>query len=245
MVRNPNYAQIAFDFVDAVAALQDGSSILKALKTAAGQLGFTSFIVTGLPLPNRPLEPLVLLNAWPQEWFRRYIAMDYFRRDPVSQQALVTSSPFVWREIPTAFSQAPEATQLMGEAREFGLADGFCVPIYSITGWQAGLSFASDREIDISQRERAAMHLMAITAHGRIRALHGEATPANPKLTPREREVLTWAAAGKTAWETSEILSVAEKTVRAHLESIRRKLNVVTTTQAVAMALLIGELQPY
>jgi LuxR family quorum sensing-dependent transcriptional regulator len=245
MVRNPNYAQIAFDFVDAVDALETGSSILEALKSAAGQLGFDSFIVTGLPLPNRPLEPLVLLNAWPQEWFRRYIAMDYFRRDPVSQQALVTSSPFVWGEIPAVFSQSREADQLMGEAREFGLADGFCVPIYSITGWQAGLSFASDQNVDISPRERAAMHLMAITAHGRIRALHGEAAPANPKLTAREREVLTWAAAGKTAWETSEILNLAEKTVRTHLESIRRKLNVVTTTQAVAMALLNGELQPY
>jgi DNA-binding CsgD family transcriptional regulator len=57
--------------------------------------------------------------------------------------------------------------------------------------------------------------------------------------------VLTWAAAGKSAWETSCILAVAEKTVRAHLESVRQKLNVATTTQAVATALRTGELQPY
>jgi LuxR family quorum sensing-dependent transcriptional regulator len=132
----------------------------------------------------------------------------------------------------------------MSEAKEFGLADGFCVPIYSITGWQAALSFASESSVDLSRRELAALHLMAITAHGRLRALHADPQPTAPRLTAREREVLTWAAAGKTAWETSEILEIAEKTVRAHLESVRKKLNVVTTTQAVAMALVTDELQP-
>jgi LuxR family quorum sensing-dependent transcriptional regulator len=218
---------------------------MAALKTAAADLGFSSFIVTGLPLPHRPLEPLVMLNAWPEEWFRRYIERDYFRRDPVSQQALVTSSPFIWAEVPPVFGSAEEAAELMGEARELGLTDGFCVPICSITGWQAGLSFGADRRVDLSRRELAALHLIAITAHGRLRALHGEPELAAPKLTPREREVLTWAAAGKTAWETSCILSLSEKTVRAHLESIRQKLGVATITQAVAKALRTGELQPY
>jgi LuxR family quorum sensing-dependent transcriptional regulator len=245
MVRNPRYAQIAFDFVDKVDTLRDGQSILEALKAAVGELGFSSFIITGLPLPNRPLEPLVLLNAWPTEWFDRYIRNDFFRKDPVAQQALVSSSPFVWRNVAPVFSATKTATDFMSEAKEFGLTDGFCVPLYSITGWQAALSFASDKPIDLSQRELAAMHLIAITAHGRLRALQGDAFPKGPRLTAREREVLTWTAAGKTAWETSEILGVAEKTVRAHLENVRIKLNVATTTQAVAMALLTGELQPY
>jgi LuxR family quorum sensing-dependent transcriptional regulator len=84
MVKHPGYADTAFAFVEQVEALRDGPAILEALKAAVGELGFSSFIVTGLPLPNRPLEPLVILNAWPQEWFARYLEKDYFRRDPVA-----------------------------------------------------------------------------------------------------------------------------------------------------------------
>ena len=63
------------------------------------------------------------------------------------------------------------------------------------------------------------------------------------RLTPREREVLAWAAAGKSAWETATILSISQKTVTHHLNHIRRKLGFVKTTQAVVVALQAGELQ--
>ena len=64
------------------------------------------------------------------------------------------------------------------------------------------------------------------------------------KLTPRKHEVLTWAAVGKSAWETSALLGISEATVITHLDHIRRKLNVATTTRAV-VALQTGELQLY
>jgi LuxR family transcriptional regulator, quorum-sensing system regulator BjaR1 len=245
MREHQRFDRIAFDFVERIDSFGTADEVLAELKNVVERLGFASFIVTGLPLPHRPLEPLVMLSAWPPEWFERYMKRDYFRKDPVSQQALVTSSPFIWRDVPPVFSAAREAVELMGEAREFGLVDGFCVPLYGITGWQAGLSFGTDRAVDLGRRQLAALHLIAISAHGRMRALHGEPDLPAPRLTPREREVLAWVAAGKTAWETSCILHVAEKTVRAHLESIRQKLNVASITQAVASALRSGELQPY
>jgi LuxR family quorum sensing-dependent transcriptional regulator len=245
MARNLGCAEIAFDFVERAEDLHDAEAVLTALKRAVETLGLTSFIVTGLPLPKRSLEPLVMLHAWPAGWYERYIERDYFRRDPVAQHLLTTSNPFRWGDVPSVRSGRADTETFMGEAREFGLADGYCVPIYSITGWQAAISFGSDRALRLGPRELAALHLLAITAYGRVRALHGQSRLPAPRLTPREREVLTWAAAGKSAWETSCILNVAEKTVRAHLESIRQKLNVATTTQAVAVALRSGDLQPY
>jgi LuxR family quorum sensing-dependent transcriptional regulator len=90
----------------------------------------------------------------------------------------------------------------------------------------------------------AAAYLLALTVSGRLRILHGEERSVRKRLTPREREVLTWAAAGKSAWETSVLLGISEATVITHLEHIRRKLNVANTTHAVVVALQIGELQP-
>ena len=56
-------------------------------------------------------------------------------------------------------------------------------------------------------------------------------------LTPREREVLSWAAQGKSAWETGEILGIAKRTVDEHVQTASRKLNAVNRTQAVVAAL--------
>lgn len=60
------------------------------------------------------------------------------------------------------------------------------------------------------------------------------------ELTTRERETLTWAAAGKSYWETSVILGISERTVRFFMSNARRKLNVATNTQAVAEAVWRG-----
>jgi DNA-binding CsgD family transcriptional regulator len=53
-------------------------------------------------------------------------------------------------------------------------------------------------------------------------------------LTPREREVLSWVARGKTNPEIAELLWLAPSTVRKHLENVYGKLGVSTRTAAVA-----------
>jgi LuxR family quorum sensing-dependent transcriptional regulator len=173
----------------------------------------------------------------------RYSSRNYFEVDPVGQNVLATSSPFLWSDAPDQRDKSL-SRQMLGEAAEFGLRDGFCVPIHGATGWQSAFSFAHDRQIDASPGKLAAAHLLALTVSGRLRILHGEERYARKGLTPREREVLTWAAAGKSAWETSALLGISEATVITHLDHIRRKLNAANTTHAVVVAMQIGELQP-
>lgn len=57
-----------------------------------------------------------------------------------------------------------------------------------------------------------------------------------PALTAREREVLLWAAQGKTAWETSAILGISPKTVEFHLGNCGRKLGSATKAQTILAA---------
>jgi LuxR family transcriptional regulator, quorum-sensing system regulator BjaR1 len=235
------YIERVFDFVERCQDLTSTDAVMEELQSIVAELGFSSFIVTGLPLPNRPLEPLVLLSSWPADWFERYTTQDYFQIDPVGQNVFATTSPFRWGDAPYRKDKDLSRT-MMGEAVEFGLVDGFCVPIYTATGWQSAFSFASERRLDVGPKELAAAHLLALTAHGRLRALLGEEPCVRQRLTQREREVLAWAAAGKSAWETSTILGISEATVITHLENTRRKLHVANTTQAVVAALQSGEL---
>jgi DNA-binding CsgD family transcriptional regulator len=55
-------------------------------------------------------------------------------------------------------------------------------------------------------------------------------------LTPRELEVLTWAAQGKSAWEIGVILGITKRTVDEHIHTAMRKLEAANRTQAVAIA---------
>lgn len=55
-------------------------------------------------------------------------------------------------------------------------------------------------------------------------------------LTPREREVLGWVAAGKTNAQIAQILSAMPRTVAKHRERIYEKLGVETRTAAAMRA---------
>lgn len=55
-------------------------------------------------------------------------------------------------------------------------------------------------------------------------------------LTPRETEVLSWLAKGKTNRDIAEILGMSPRTVNKHLEHIFEKLGVETRAAAAALA---------
>jgi DNA-binding CsgD family transcriptional regulator len=55
-------------------------------------------------------------------------------------------------------------------------------------------------------------------------------------LTPRERDVLRWVAAGKTDRDIGAILAISPRTVHKHLQHVYEKLGVETRTAAVMRA---------
>jgi len=83
---------------------------------------------------------------------------------------------------------------------------------------------------------------MSVFAHGRLRALSKPASIGPRRLSDIEAEMLRWAARGKTAWETSQILHISERNVRWHLEETQRKLMTKNKTATVAVALVNREI---
>ncbi len=61
-----------------------------------------------------------------------------------------------------------------------------------------------------------------------------------PELSEREKEVVSWLKKGKSSWEVSVILNITERTVNFHVRNIMHKLNAVSRTQAVAVAMEQG-----
>ena len=104
---------------------------------------------------------------------------------------------------------------------------------------------------DFSERERDLLEMVrphlatlyrqsyALAEAQRALAASGEPSPlaqgpadAMACLTPREREVLGWVAAGKTNAQIATILGAMPRTVAKHLERIFEKLGVETRTAA-------------
>src|SRR5258706_1854021 len=94
----------------------------------------------------------------------------------------------------------------------------------------------SDREcalLDLVREPLAALYRNLLT---RNRDRGFAALP----VTPREREVLSWLAAGKTDKDIGEILGMSPRTVQKHLQHIYDKLGVETRTAAGVRAMEMG-----
>jgi len=61
-------------------------------------------------------------------------------------------------------------------------------------------------------------------------------------VSSREREILTAAAAGKNSSEIGGTLGISKTTVDNHIGKILKKMNVSTRSQAIALALQIGQI---
>ena len=233
--------QDTFDGIARLGEVKTAEGVVEELRKLGSLFGYENFCIAGrLPQPGERFAPYVLVSGWPEGWMRRYDENGYAHVDPVMAQIRRTSLPVVWREVPYDRSD-PAPSRVMNESPEFGLVEGVSVPISTPRGFKAGVSFSA-RKLRLTKGERAALHLVAVYAEGRARALRdGEELPTPaPVLSPRELECLKWAAEGLTAWEISVILSLSHRTVEQYLASAAAALGAVNRVQAVAEAMRRG-----
>lgn len=230
--------QTTFEIVDRLSRRHSTDGVVEELRAASAIFGFESFCISGLPLPTELASPYVLASDWPEEWAHRYAGCGYVHADPVIRKVRTATMPFAWNEAPYDRAEDRAAARVMNEAPAFGLIEGFAVPIHTTHGFQAVVTFGG-RSLALTTEQKAALHLVAIYAHGQARALlcRLDGADHNPALSRRELECLQWVAAGKSCWEISVILSLAERTVEQYVTSAARKLNAVNRVQAVAEAL--------
>lgn len=130
--------------------------------------------------------------------------------------------------------------------RKIGIDHAMAIPIHvdrrflvSFVLNRGGTRF-SDRDRDLAELIRphlTNLYRLACSAE-RTRDLPADApfNRAAAPLTPREREVLDWVAAGKTNRDIAAILGASPRTVEKHLERVYEKLGVETRTAAVVRA---------
>jgi LuxR family quorum sensing-dependent transcriptional regulator len=231
----------ALDFVDAIEASTTTACVVSQFEKMIGDLGFHAYIMAGIPTPGQSLAQLTIANGWPAEWFEMYNRENLCAVDPVPRHCFNTLNPFEWKDAPYDLEHDVAAHTVMMRARDFRFCEGFCVPIHYDDSTGA-ISIAGERPY-LDAETKSALHLMSVFTHSRLRALTRPA-PVMPgrRLTEIEAEVLRWAARGKTAWETGQILGISERSLRWHLEETQRKLMTNNKTATVAVAIVNREI---
>ena len=170
-----------------------------------------------------------------------YIDKQYQRIDPILRMTMGGLRPVDWA---TARKLHPESEPLFSSATQLGHGlDGVTLPLATPPRRLAFLAIQADVPADEWPAYRRLhlrdFQLLANLFHAALLESDEECRPAEEcakALTHRETEVLGWAAAGKSYWEIATILGISERTVRFFMTNARRKLNVVSNSQAVAQA---------
>jgi LuxR family quorum sensing-dependent transcriptional regulator len=235
-------SRAAFDFVDEIERMSDQQSVMDRFSHELSRYGFHAWLITGLPNPGDRIDPLMMLNGWPEGWTDLYTKLDFVQNDPVVAHCFRSIVPFQWAEAPYDPLTSPKSKEVMERATDFRMNQGFCVPIHGGDGFQAVVTVAGER-IEIDKQIRRALHLMSLYVHSRAAELCSpkEVQP-HRLLTRREREVLQWTAAGKTSWEISQILGVAESTITTHIKAAAAKFDTTNRVATIVTALRRGEI---
>ena len=188
-----------------------------------------------------------VLSNYPTEWYSRYFAEDMKKYDPVVRHCFENTSPVVWSALEKNPKYAtPQGIQLFQWSRDAGMVDGLSIPIKAPSGEIFIYSLSTGRDENHSERLLQALPNALYFAHTavetcmRIKMWNSEMAP----LTAKEKEALFWACEGKTAWEISQIMGVAERTVNFHMSSVTEKLCAVNRQHAVAKAMFNGLVKP-
>ena len=230
------FAREAFEFVENLGQLSTVDAVMNATQRMLARFGFEHFSFSGVPINSASLPEVVLAHRIPAELFKLYVERRYADVDPTMRMLRRTTEPFKWLDVPYDPTRERRGAEVMALVADFGLSQGFFVPIPSPAGTYGNVWMAGPTP-DLTVRTKPALHLIALYAFDRIHRLVGPSPGRRPCLTEREREVLMWTAQGKTAWEIGEILGIARRTVNEHAQTAFRKLGAANRAQAVAIAI--------
>jgi DNA-binding CsgD family transcriptional regulator len=218
--------------------MANGAQVLDALEGQFRTFGATHFLVTGLPLPGRPIDPLVVRMNWGDLRHER-TGYALNTEDSVLRRALGAHRPFTWLDSARdAANQDSPLLTALGSTPETRM---IAVPICAFLPYQA-VVIAGGAGLSIDTRSLLAIDYLGVEAFRRLFALGVIKRERPGDLSARERRVVELSAAGRTASEIAGILEISQRTVHAHLQNASEKLRARNKTHTVVEALRYGQI---
>ncbi|XBS68762.1 LuxR family transcriptional regulator [Acerihabitans sp. KWT182] len=190
-------------------------------------------------------SPASIISDYPAGWINQYKNHGYQKIDPVMIIACRKFSPFHWPDNPAIIHQH----SFFNMSKYYRLNSGYTFTLHDGDDNLATLSLSnrtgSTDFYRIIEQNKEKFQMLLITTHEKVTNFLRANAPAvqpygsGPRdalLSPREKEVLFWASAGKTYGEVATILTIREGTVKFHIRNIIDKLGVVNAKHAISRA---------
>lgn len=217
------------EIFDSLGAKLVGATIKEDLALVLGNacesFGFEYYCLkTNLRLSDGDRKSLKITN-YPTAWLQRYSESGYALIDPAAKHAIDHVAIASLENLIEGAEQSTLRKRFKNDARDMGIDFGITMPLRS-PHFSGFLNFNCR---DLKQNAR----FVNLSAHFSMKlsealgqfCIGDDVSGGYHILTLREKHVLYWAASGKTAWETSLILNISQRTVVAHIVNSMNKLN--------------------
>jgi LuxR family quorum-sensing transcriptional regulator LasR len=224
----------------------DSQTWVTTLAQAAANLGYSRVLFGLKPGKDAPNASATVTGNFNPAWRRRYEDMGFVNLDPTVSHSFASSLPLVWG---SALYATPAQAHFAEEAAAANLSHGVTLPMHGPQGQVGMLSLSCE---PVAQARYLAQVQATLGSAALLRdyamisgiRLFTNAQHPTPRLTAREREILTWAWSGKTTWEIGTILGISEPAVEFHFKNVRQKLKVSSRRLAVARAMQLDLISP-
>ena len=225
--------------VDRLRAAGTGTQVLDVLEDMFLSVGATHFLATGIPLPGRPLAPLILRANWGDYRDDKSTVLNVPHSDAVLQRALRARRPFEWPAQGDGLRRDSTLLSLAGAPGEISLLG---VPVSAFLPYQACV-LGGGTNLSFEPQTMLAFEYICNEAFARLFALNFVRPERPGELSARERNVVELSALGKTASDIASVLKISQRTVHAHLQNASEKLRASNKTQTVVEAIIYGQIE--
>lgn len=230
------------DYGPEIAALETQFDVVRYMKGVLHAFDFKTFIVFIIPLvSSEKLAANSIISNVPADLVARYDELNLLKHSPGAARLRETTAPFHmdWREWLDGVSQIEGAGEIERMLDERGLREAYYFPVHDADGNRGAVVWTGERP-DVPMSEIMELQMIAIHIFNRLSEIGATLKSASVNLSEREKQCLTWTAAGKTSSEIADILGLSEHTVNHYLNQVTKKLDAVNRTQAVVKAMKRG-----
>ena len=226
----------AVSFASKIKAARTVANCAALFKEATQPFGFNTFAcgVVDLCVANRTVFYMI---DWPESWRKFYISSGFVENDPVVNALQTRTEAFTWTDLRNDRKFGQAGREALDKVVAEGWNEGFVVPVRHGAD-RVGIVSLSGRDPILTAEAKDYISMLAMLLQGHLRYLAAQEGFAVPPggLTSREIACVQLIAQGMSDLAIANHLKIAPTTAHEFVEKAKRRLNVRSRAELVAIA---------
>jgi LuxR family transcriptional regulator, quorum-sensing system regulator CciR len=179
----------------------------------------------------------VLLQDYPDRWISLQSESFGYTRSPILQAASRTATPFEWRDLPALMVLTKDQLAYLELAADYGLGNGFTVPIHAPGESSALVSFVNEWRGEIDKESFPLAMYVAARVFASASRIKRASIEHKPGLSDADAKVITMVCRGRSKNHIAEKLGVGIRDVNDAVGRGCKHYRVGSQTEMIVHAL--------